>query len=106
MAEKDLQKFFEFQKKADPIIKALKEVFKVCDGVLDSDKDLWWSLNNVRREAENELKKLEKELNDLKKYSLCQHSEGDSRWVGNDSHKDHYETKCVLCGKVLKTDYV
>lgn len=53
-------------------------------------------------EIENTINNTLAYLDKLKEYAQCIHEPGPEEKVGNDSHCDYYEIKCIHCKKVLK----
>jgi len=100
MAKEDLFLLFEKRKEYDHKISKLNKIIDICDqdGLID-DFD-FYSISSKAKLIKDVLKN---EIDELTKYSLCDHNHiKKDLWFGNDSHYDYYVDQCDNCEKIIK----
>jgi hypothetical protein len=104
MAKEDLFLLFEKRKEYDYKINKLNEIIDMCDNdVLLRDYDFY----SISSKAKLVVDVLKNELDELTKYSLCDHNHVKKDiWIGNDSHYDFYVDQCDNCDKIINKNKI
>jgi hypothetical protein len=94
--------FKESIRNFDEAINDLKKVLEISQNGRDNPK-FPYSLSSSN--IEREIKKLEKDKQEMISQFTCDHKNTSGLiYTGHDSHKDHYENKCLDCGIVIEWD--
>ena len=88
----------ELKEKRDKAVENYKECDAIYRFYMEGDFDQYSILSEIQH-MRNHYQDL---IDGYNKQMVCSHEHIDfDKYVGSDSHKDYYETKCVECGLIF-----